>query len=57
MEPDKLDTDADRRVDWIGATLVTVGLVLLVFVLGEGVVAPQGWKTPCTNTPPHLFWR
>jgi len=35
----------DRRVDWIGASLVTSGLVLIVFVLSDGSIAPQGWKT------------
>ncbi|KAG1868649.1 major facilitator superfamily domain-containing protein [Suillus subluteus] len=27
-------------------SLVTIGLVLIVFVLGQGEVASQGWKTP-----------
>ncbi|KAI9569193.1 major facilitator superfamily domain-containing protein, partial [Boletus coccyginus] len=35
---------ACRRVDLIGATLLTYGLVLTVFALGQGPVA--GWKTP-----------
>ncbi|KAG6332969.1 hypothetical protein ID866_6122 [Astraeus odoratus] len=46
MPPDQIDPDTDRRVDWIGAGLVTTGLVLIVFVLGEGEIASQGWKTP-----------
>ncbi|KAL4074935.1 major facilitator superfamily domain-containing protein [Scleroderma yunnanense] len=46
MEADKVDNNTDRRVDWIGATLVTVGLVLIVFVLGEGEIASKGWNTP-----------
>ncbi|KAI6037704.1 major facilitator superfamily domain-containing protein [Pisolithus marmoratus] len=46
MRPDKVDPDADRRVDWIGAALVTAGLVLIVFVLGQGEIAPQRWRTP-----------
>lgn len=46
MPPDKVDLEADRRVDWIGAALVTAGLVLIVFVLGQGEIAPQRWKTP-----------
>ncbi|KAG1719374.1 major facilitator superfamily domain-containing protein [Suillus occidentalis] len=40
------DVTATEAVDWIGASLVTVGLVLIVFVLGQGEVASQGWKTP-----------
>lgn len=40
--------EADKRVDWIGALLVTIGLVLIVFVLGQGGIAPRRWATPCT---------
>jgi MFS family permease len=43
FDADVISTEA---VDWIGASLVTVGLVLIVFVLGQGQVASQGWKTP-----------
>jgi hypothetical protein len=43
------DVTATEAVDWIGASLVTIGLVLIVFVLGQGEVASQGWKTPCKN--------
>ncbi|KAI0729086.1 efflux transporter [Fomitopsis betulina] len=39
-------TEKDRRVDWLGAFLVTAGLVLIVFVLSDGSIAPNGWKTP-----------
>lgn len=46
MSPDKVDWEADRRVDWIGAALVTAGLVLIVFVLGQGQIAPHQWRTP-----------
>ncbi|KAF9497440.1 MFS general substrate transporter [Pleurotus eryngii] len=35
----------DRRVDWLGAFLVTAGLVLVVFVLSDGEVAPGQWAT------------
>jgi hypothetical protein len=48
VDPDVPSTEKDRRVDWVGAFLVTSGLILLVFVLGQGEVAPDGWKTPCT---------
>lgn len=53
MERDVIDYNVDRRVDWIGASLVTVGLVLIVFVLGQGQIASQGWGTPCMNTHPQ----
>ena len=37
----------DKRVDWLGAALVTAGLVLIMFVLGQAPVAERGWRTPC----------
>ncbi|KAG2359353.1 major facilitator superfamily domain-containing protein [Suillus spraguei] len=40
------DVTSTEAVDWIGASVVTVGLVLIIFVLGQGEVASQGWKTP-----------
>ncbi|KII86695.1 hypothetical protein PLICRDRAFT_55610 [Plicaturopsis crispa FD-325 SS-3] len=40
-----LPAEIDRRVDWIGAALITIGLVLIVFVLSDGEVAPNGWAT------------
>ncbi|KAI0346203.1 MFS general substrate transporter [Trametopsis cervina] len=46
IDRDKPSEEEDRRVDWLGAFLVTVGLVLIVFVLSEGSIAPHGWKTP-----------
>lgn len=33
-----------NTVDWIGGTLITVGLIILLFALSEGNVV--GWKTP-----------
>ncbi|TXT15777.1 hypothetical protein VHUM_00280 [Vanrija humicola] len=38
--------DPDRRIDWIGAAVITVGLVLFQFSISDGESAPQGWKTP-----------
>ena len=46
FDADHIPPDVDRRVDWTGAVLVTVGLVLIVFVLGQGQIAPEGWRTP-----------
>ncbi|KZO89917.1 putative efflux transporter [Calocera viscosa TUFC12733] len=43
---DRVDKSADKRVDWLGAFLITAGLVLLLFCLGEGEIAPQQWGTP-----------
>lgn len=47
IDPDVPSTEEDKRVDWLGAFLVTTGLVLLVFVLGQGSLASDGWKTGC----------
>ncbi|ORY33741.1 efflux protein [Naematelia encephala] len=35
----------DKRIDWIGAALVTVGLIFLQFVISDGQNAPHGWRT------------
>ncbi|WVQ98642.1 hypothetical protein IAU59_005773 [Kwoniella sp. CBS 9459] len=43
--PSDLAHSEDKRVDWLGAALVTVGLILLLFVISAGETAPQGWKT------------
>lgn len=48
IDPDThhLDPALDRRVDWLGAFLVTAGLVLLVFALGDGETAkPSQWRS------------
>ncbi|KAK7444033.1 hypothetical protein VKT23_015430 [Stygiomarasmius scandens] len=46
FDKDKPSRESDRRVDWIGAFMVTAGLTLIVFVLGQGEVASQKWATP-----------
>ncbi|KAI0076343.1 efflux transporter [Panus rudis PR-1116 ss-1] len=46
IERDPLSTEKDKRVDWIGVALITSGLILIVFVLSDGEVAPKQWKTP-----------
>ena len=38
-----------RRVDWVGAILVTAGLTFIVFILSDGPTAPDGWKTGCRS--------
>ncbi|KAF2621611.1 MFS general substrate transporter [Macroventuria anomochaeta] len=37
-----------NTVDWIGGTLITVGLIILLFALSEGNVV--GWSTPWVPT-------
>ncbi|KZP15059.1 efflux transporter [Athelia psychrophila] len=44
IDADPPSAETDRRVDWIGAFLITAGLVLIVFVLSDGEIV--GWKTP-----------
>jgi hypothetical protein len=46
FEEDEPSTEEDKRVDWIGAALITVGLILIVFVLSDSPTARKGWKTP-----------
>lgn len=46
FDADVPSSEVVKRVDWIGASLVTVGLVLIVFVLAQGEIASDGWKTP-----------
>lgn len=51
MDPDSnfVSGKLDKRVDWVGAALVTAGLVCIMFVLGQGELAPQKWTTPCES--------
>lgn len=44
----------DRRIDWLGAALITVGLIFLQFVISDGQTAPQGWKTSCKSCSSHI---
>jgi predicted MFS family arabinose efflux permease len=46
IEKDEPSTEEDKRVDWIGAALVTAGLVLIVFVLSDTPTASRGWRNP-----------
>lgn len=44
IDADQPSEETDRRVDWIGAFLITAGLVLIVFVLSDGEIV--GWANP-----------
>lgn len=46
----------DRRVDWLGAILVSAGLILITFALGQGQLAPTQWRTPCTFKFSSLYF-
>lgn len=50
IDPDIPSAEVDTRVDWLGGALVTVGLVLIVYVLSDGEVAPNGWATSCKGS-------
>ncbi len=45
----------DKKVDWFGAFLVTAGLVMILFVLGDGESAPKQWATGCKHSSVSLF--
>ncbi|KAF5359653.1 hypothetical protein D9756_002891 [Leucocoprinus leucothites] len=45
IDKDIPNQEEDKKVDWIGAFLITAALVLILFVLGEGETAPHGWST------------
>ena len=51
FEKDEPSTEEDKRVDWIGAALVTAGLVLIVFVLSDAPTARKGWKNSREFSP------
>ena len=55
FEEDEPSTEEDKRVDWIGAALVTAGLVLIVFVLSDAPTTPKGWKNPCEFSFPPMI--
>nr|XP_018264134.1 uncharacterized protein I303_04014 [Kwoniella dejecticola CBS 10117]OBR86292.1 hypothetical protein I303_04014 [Kwoniella dejecticola CBS 10117] len=38
--------NAHRRIDWIGAVLVTIGLSLLLFSITQAGLMEKGWTTP-----------
>jgi len=42
FEKEEPSTEEDKRVDWIGATLITAGLVLVVFALSDSPTAHKG---------------
>lgn len=46
--PVKREPKLTHAVDWIGGTIVTIGLIMLLFALSEGNVV--GWSTPWVGT-------
>lgn len=50
IDADHPSIEQDKRIDWLGALFVTAGLVLVVFVLSDGEIAPNKWATPCKSS-------
>jgi hypothetical protein len=48
LPPPQVEPSMRNTVDWIGGTLITVGLIMLLFALSEGNVV--GWTTPWVPT-------
>lgn len=46
IDADEPSMELDKRVDYLGAFLVTAGLTLIIFVLSDGAMAPDEWATP-----------
>jgi len=49
VEPNQPSEEKDKQVDWVGSVLMTVGLTLTIFVLGDAAIAPRGRHTPVSN--------
>lgn len=47
IDRDEPTLEIDKRVDWFGAFLIISGIVLVMFVLGQGELATEKWRTPC----------
>ena len=50
IDEDIPSEEVDKRIDWLGAFLVTAGLIFVIFALGQGKTASQGWATPCKSS-------
>lgn len=48
LPPPQPEPSMRNTVDWIGGTMITVGLIILLFALSEGNVV--GWSTPWVPT-------
>jgi len=47
-EPPKKEA-ADRRLDWIGAGIISLSLCLFSFSINQGGLVDRGWKHACTS--------
>ncbi|KAF2874380.1 major facilitator superfamily domain-containing protein [Massariosphaeria phaeospora] len=48
LPPPQPTPSVPNTIDWLGGTLITLGLIVLLFALSEGNVA--GWRTPWVPT-------
>lgn len=48
-EPSRKD-NGNRRVDWMGAFLITAGLSLFSLALTQSGLVEKGWRTPCKSS-------
>lgn len=55
IDEDEPSSEEDMRVDWIGAILITCGLILIVFVLSDTPTAREGWRNPRESSV-FLYW-
>lgn len=46
---------ADKRIDWLGGVLFTVGFVLLFFSISQARAAQHGWGTDCECDTARTF--
>ena len=51
FDEDEPSTEEDKRVDWIGGSLITVGLIFIVFVLSDLPTVRNGWKNHRESLP------
>lgn len=48
-EPARSETE-NRKVDWPGAALITIGIALLCFAITQSGLEDRGWKEPCESS-------
>jgi hypothetical protein len=54
IDKDEPSKEENKRVDWIGAFLITSGLILIVFVLSDLPTARKGWGNPREFSAVHI---
>jgi len=49
VEPNQPSEEKDKQVDCVGSVLMTAGLTLTIFVVGDAAIAPRGRHAPVSN--------